>query len=80
MTIDVPDEQRAAFVKLLDEIPPHLHDIKLGIDHAEWGAVEKAQLADLLLHYEHRFSRDKTYLGHSGAEYCPTFHIRCRKQ
>ena len=42
MTIDMSEEQQSAFLKLWDKIPPHLHDIKFGINHAEWGAVEIA--------------------------------------
>ena len=64
MTINMSEEQQPTFLKLWDKIPPHLSDINFGINHAEWGAVEIAQLADVLLHNEHRFSRDKTDLGH----------------
>ena len=67
MTINVSEEQQTAFVKLWEKIPPHLHDIKFGTNHAEWGAVEIAQLADVLFHHEHSFSRDKTDLGHCTA-------------
>ena len=41
--------------------------MNFGINHAEWGTVEIAQLANVLLHYEYRFSRDKTDLGHCTA-------------
>ena len=67
MTINMSEEQQSAFLKLWDRIPPHLHDINFGIDHAEWGAVEIAQLADVIMQYEHRFLRDKTDMGHCTA-------------
>ena len=67
MTVNMSEDQQSPFLKLWDKIPPHLHDINFGINHAEWGTVEIAQLADVLLHYEYRFSRDKTDVGHCTA-------------
>ena len=67
MTISKSEEQQSAFLKLWNKIPLHSRDVKFGINHAEWGAVEISQLADVLLQFEHRFSRDKTDLGHCAA-------------
>ena len=60
-------EQQAAFLRLWNKIPPHLHDIRFCIRHHDWGVPDLDKLADVLSTYEHRFSRDKTDLGHCTA-------------
>ena len=66
-TQDISVEQRAAFLRLWDKIPPHLHDIRFSVRHHDWGVADFDNLADVLSTYEHRFSRDKTDLGHCTA-------------
>ena len=36
VTQDMSVEQQAAFLRLWDKIPPHLHDIRFGIRHHDW--------------------------------------------
>ena len=67
VTQDMSVMQRAAFLRLWDKIPPHLHDIRFGIRHYDWGVPDLDKLADVLSTYEHRFSRDKTDLAHCTA-------------
>ena len=67
VTQDMSVEQRAALLRLWDEVPPHLHDIRFGIRHHDWGVPDRDELADVSSTYAHRFSRDKTDLGHCTA-------------
>ena len=40
VTNQMPVEQRAAFLRLWDKIPPHLYDIRFVIGHYEWGVPD----------------------------------------
>ena len=46
VTQDMSVEQQAAFLRLWNKIPPHLHDIRFGIRHHDWGVpdLDKGQM------------------------------------
>ena len=67
VTQDMSVDQRAAFLRLWDKIQPHLHDVRFGIRHRDWGVTDLDMLADVLCTYKHRFLRDKRDLGHCTA-------------
>ena len=58
------EDQRAAFVKLWQRVPPHLHEINFDFEKELWKVADIDALAELLCSYQHRFSHHSTDLGH----------------
>ena len=57
-------DQRAAFVRLWQRVPPHLHAIYFEFEKEPWTAADIDALGDLLCKFEHRFCQHITDLGH----------------
>ena len=62
------EEQRAAFVRLWQRIPPHLHEKNFDFEKALRAAADIHALGDLLWKYEHLLPHHSTDLGHVTVE------------
>ena len=53
-------DQRAAFVRLWQRVPPHLHTFNFDFEKERWTAADIDALGDLLCKFGHRFSQHST--------------------